>query len=141
MNKACYRELKRYKYQLMDDYVIDLELKEFVINTPFMSLTTAGRLTLRKSYAWNGPSGPTIDTLSLMRGSLVHDALYQLLRMEELPPTCKAFSDKLLKQICIEDGMHRIFARLVYQAVKIFGGASAKPGTQKSDRIICVPET
>jgi len=141
MRKACYRKLTSYKYQLIDDYVIELELKELAINTPFITLTPAGRLTLRKNYAWNGPSGPTIDTLSLMRGSLVHDAFYQLMRMEELPYSCKEFADRLLQQICIEDGMNRIFARLVYQAVKIFGGSSAEPGTEKPDRIICVPET
>jgi hypothetical protein len=33
-----------------------------------------------KGYAWNGPSGPTLDTRNFMRGSLVHDALYQLMR-------------------------------------------------------------
>ena len=47
-------------------------------------LNTKGHLIIKRSYAWDGPSGPTIDTKNFMRGSLVHDALYQLMRHEHL---------------------------------------------------------
>ena len=42
----------------------------------FCSLTTEGLLIIRPGYAWDGPSGPTFDTPSFMRGSLIHDVLY-----------------------------------------------------------------
>ena len=139
MDKACYRKLHRYKYQLVQDYEIDLGLTGFSVETPYLRLNQDGKMTVRATYAWDGPSGPTFDTPSLMRGSLVHDALYQLLRMEQLPTEQKEFADKLLREICIEDGMNRLIAWIVYQGVKWFGGASAQAGTERPDRIICVP--
>lgn len=74
-----------YEYQLKQDYVIDIEIcPDHLIDLPYLSLTPAGRLTVKSGYAWDGPSGPTIDTLNFMRGSLVHDALYQLMRERHL---------------------------------------------------------
>ncbi|PLX98195.1 MAG: hypothetical protein C0623_12785 [Desulfuromonas sp.] len=139
MNRACYRKLHRYKYQLMQDYEIETGLGGYSIETDYIALPPSGRMTIRQAYAWDGPSGPTIDTLTLMRGSLVHDALYQLLRLEALPSKEKAFADKLLRTICLEDGMNHLFARIVYLGVKWFGGSSSRPGTERPDMIICVP--
>ena len=79
--KACYRKLHKYKYQLTDDYYIRIDIRPGQdLEFRFLSLSSDGILTIRKSYAWDGPSGPTIDTMDFMRGSLVHDALYQLMR-------------------------------------------------------------
>ena len=39
---------------------------------------------LQTGYAWDGASGPVIDTDGNLRGSLEHDATYQLLRLGEL---------------------------------------------------------
>ena len=139
MDKACYRELKRYKYQLRQPYKLSIGIHGYAIDTPYLKLSNSGLLVIAEGYAWDGPSGPTIDTLNFMRGSLVHDALYQLIRREVLPPRYKAYADLLLKRICLEDGMSNFRAAYVYQAVKLFGGASAKPGSEKPERIICVP--
>lgn len=62
MNKACYRELHGYKYQLMEQYSFDVAIKEYEIDTPYLSLGNDGILIIKKGYAWDGPSGPTIDT-------------------------------------------------------------------------------
>jgi len=75
-SRACYRKLRHYKYQLMQDFTINIEIEtEEDIETSFIGLTTDGELTIKNRYAWDGPSGPTIDTKSFIRGSLVHDAL------------------------------------------------------------------
>lgn len=139
MNKACYRKLKRYKYQLTDDYKIEIGIKGYSVETTYLILNTTGELGITAGYAWDGPSGPTIDTLNFMRGSLVHDAMYQLIRIKEIPPHYKAYADLILKKICLEDGMSNFRANYVYQAVKLFGGASAKPDSEKPDQKICVP--
>lgn len=85
MAKVCYRKLTKYKYQLMDDYTIQTDIKPVKDIEPklakFLSLSPDGVLTIRKFYAWDGPSGPTIDTRDFMRGSLVHDAFYQLMQL------------------------------------------------------------
>jgi len=139
MDRACYRKLHRYKYQLMQPYTIDVGIKGYSTDTPYLRLEEDGMLEIKKGYAWDGPSGPTIDTLNFMRGSLVHDALYQLIRMEVLPFSLREHADMLLRRICREDGMSWFRAWYVYKAVQWFGGASARPGTERPDRIICVP--
>lgn len=143
--QACYRELHKYKYQLVQDYNFDIaqgyNLKQkHNVDTDFIALTTAGQLTIKNCYAWDGPSGPTIDTKSFMRGSLVHDALYQLMRSKDLDyVTQREAADDLLRDICKDDGMWRFRAWYVHQAVRKFGEGAARPSPAPRDVIICVP--
>jgi hypothetical protein len=122
-----------YKYQLVEDYIhpdCGLKPPTSVMDHPFIQLTEAGQLTIKAGYAWDGPSGPTVDTKNFMRGSLVHDALYQLMREREnqLPlATYRNQADLLLRDLCIEDGMSTLRAGWVYQAVRLCGEPSAKP--------------
>jgi len=141
VSQACYRKLRHYKYQLMDDYISMIKLKpENDIKTPFIELTTGGQLTLKKRYAWDGPSGPTIDTRSFMRGSLVHDALYQLMREKYLDyQEHRKYADELLRELCLEDGMFKVRAWWVYQAVRLFAEIAARPREESAVEIICVP--
>ena len=71
-----------YKYQLKEEYTFADTgiIPPATITTDFIGLDLAGNLTTAKGYAWDGPSGPTIYTRNFMRGSLAHDALYQLMR-------------------------------------------------------------
>jgi len=140
--QACYRKLHRYKYQLMDDYTIQIDIKPSQnIEFQFLSLSSEGLLTMKKHYAWDGPSGPTIDTRNFMRGSLVHDALYQLMRLSALDyKVYRKRADEIMKEICLEDGMWSFRAWYVYQAVHIFAGAAARPREEAEVEIICVPE-
>ena len=141
-SKACYRKLRKYKYQLMHNYTIDIAIDDLEedVNTNFITLTTDGVLTVMNRYAWDGPSGPTIDTRSFMRGSLVHDALYQLMRGKYLDYTKhRKYADELLKKICLADGMFKFRAWYVYKAVQMFGEKNATPSTGPEDEIICVP--
>ena len=139
--KACYRKLHRYKYQLMDDYTIQIDIKPVQdIEFEYMSLSSEGLLNIRKHYAWDGPSGLTIDTRSFMRGSLVHDALYQLMRLGALDHKVhRKRADEILREICLEDGMCSFRAWYVYQAVHIFAGKAAQPKDESEVEIIRVP--
>ena len=59
----CYRELRSYKYQLTEDYALAIGVAaEQDFDGSFLSLTSTGKLTVKNRYAWDGPSGPTIDT-------------------------------------------------------------------------------
>lgn len=137
--KACYRKLLKYKYQLVKDYKVVIPIKGKTILEDYIELYPNGILLIKKGYAWDGPSGPTIDTLSFMRGSLVHDVLYQLIRMRLLDLSYRKRADQIIRQICLEDGMSRIRAGYVYRSLRWFGGKAATPGTQKPDVITCVP--
>jgi len=139
--QACYRELRHYKYQLMEDYLIPTPIRPPQdISLKFLSLSAAGDLTIRKSYAWDGASGPAIDTRNIMRGSLVHDALYQLMRLSKLDYQAhREAADDFFRQICLQDGMSSVRAWYVHQAVRLFGESRARPTSEPEVVVICVP--
>lgn len=117
-----------YKYQLYDDFSIKINGIGGSVNnkldcfySDYISIND-DVLYISAGYAWDGPSGPTIDTKSFMRGSLVHDALYQLIRGGIIRNDFRINADGFLKEICIEDGMNRIVAEIVYRSVRMFGG-------------------
>lgn len=134
-SRACYRKLHRWKYQLMDECVCETGIAECSKTTQFLELSDDGRLEIKNGYAWDGPSGPTIGTSNFMRSSLIHDALYQLIRLGAVPYDHRRHADSLLRKLCREDGMSRFRAWYVYVAVRLFGGSSATPGTEKPVRI------
>ena len=122
-----------YKYQLKQTYTIKIPvIPPAAIHTEYISLEVNGELTLKEGYAWDGPSGPTIDTRSFMRGSLVHDALYQLMRESRLPnEEYREAADKALRAICREDGMWSVRAWWVYHGVRLFGDPAADPADRR----------
>lgn len=123
-----------YKYQLNDNYVscIGITPDNPVSIKGYIELSKKGKITICKSYAWDGPSGPTIDTPNFMRGSLVHDALYQLMRQGKLcPDKYRDKADRLLQKMCKEDGMSKIRAWWVYQGVRFGGGPGADPANKR----------
>lgn len=125
-----------YKYQLARNYRILVPISGPISQGP-IKLSKAGWLTIKKGYAWDGPSGPAIDTKNFMRGSLVHDALYQLMREGRLGwrtgpketdidhEAYRKVADQLLRDICREDGMSWIRAWWVYRAVRTFAARAA----------------
>jgi hypothetical protein len=116
-----------YKYQLVESYSVMTPLRPVMdIAVPFIRLLKTGLLEIDAGYAWDGPSGPTIDTGTFMRGSLVHDALYQLIRMELLSMSKRAVADQMLHDICVEDGMCKVRAWYVLKAMA-FTKSAASP--------------
>lgn len=123
-----FRPLRLYKYQLTEPFVCDTDFKllnDVVSSGSFISLTAAGLLTIKAGYACDGPSGPTIDTSNFMRAAFVHDALYQLIREGLLASQFRRPADKLLRAMCLEDGMSRVRAWWVYWGVRLGGASSA----------------
>ena len=57
-----------------------------------------------KGYAWDG-ADLCPEVKAVMRASLEHDAVYQLIRKRELPRSWRAEADRLFRRLCIEDGM------------------------------------
>jgi hypothetical protein len=120
----------RYKYKLVEPHTARIELHVDAQNEYFR-LEATGKLFIQAEYAWDGPSGPTFDTPDFMRGSLVHDVIYQMLREKMLDPKKHShhrnYADRLLRRMCLEDGMPRWRALYVYAAVRAFGGKAAAP--------------
>jgi hypothetical protein len=121
-----------YKYQLAQSYTVTISIRpDYDIGSTFVELTREGGLTVFQHYAWDGPSGPTIDTRNFMRGSLVHDALYQLIREGWLGAQCRDQVDRELRRLCREDGMSAIRAWWVYMGVRFGGGPAADPANRE----------
>ena len=138
--KACHRKLTSYKYQLVEEFKYNTDVTDNNINLPYIKLNKEGGLTVAQNYAWDGASGPTIDSPSSIRASLVHDALYQLLRMELLTQDHVIIADKLFRKMLKEDGMSSFRAWYWYRGLRLANGKAAKPGTQKPPVIICAPK-
>lgn len=126
-----YRE--GYKYVLAEPYSItfDYDFSDVPdISTDYiMFIAKEGTLLIRKGFAWDGCSGPTIDDKTNMRGGLVHDALYQLLRLGLLPAEYRHFADKVLKEICKKDGMNWFRCWYYFEGVDHFAKYAAAYGS------------
>ena len=121
-----------YKYQLHSYVHYQTAIKPHKdIVCGFIHLSISGMLSIAPGYAWDGPSGLTWDTKSAMRGSLVHDALYELLRNCLIIDTYREYADTLLRDICIEDGMWVWRANMWYEAVSGFAEFAADPENKK----------
>lgn len=118
-----FESLCRYKYRLLADLVLKCSIRGIYARTEYIEIQDDGTLILRKGYAWDGPSGPTVDTEDAMRGSAGHDALYQLISLGVLPVTARRQADIDLRGWCIEDGMSRFRADYWYDAVRAFGAS------------------
>ncbi len=129
----CISYKNGYKYQLSDAYKVTTPIiPSSNIETEYINLSPNGELMIKKGYAWDGPSGPTVDTTNFMRSSLVHDAFYQLMRHELLNvKSYRGLADKLLYTMSIEDGMSRLRATWVYLGVKLFANYAADPSNKK----------
>ena len=120
-----------YKYQLCEPYSVSVSIKPSKdIVTDYVQLTKEGVLTTVKGYAWDGPSGPAADTNEFMRASLVHDALYQLVRLGFLSIDCRELADLELLRICREDGMSKWYSYLAYSVIRACGGAYCNPSAE-----------
>ena len=134
------RYKKGYKYQLAEQYQDTISIiPDHDIVSDYIDLDTQGSIVIKKGYAWDGPSGPTVDTRNFMRGSLVHDALYQLMRANQLDrQRWRNPADRLLQQMCREDGMNRLRAWWVYKGVDWFAEKATRESQRK--RIITAPK-
>ena len=91
-------------------------------------------LWVYEGYRWDGPSGPTIPTEDAMQGSLLHDAIYQMMREEVLPADrirprylIRAWADWQFRRILKEDGMIKPRRVIWFHAVRKFAAYAAEP--------------
>ncbi len=120
-----YESLAKWKYRLTADLDMQTRVKGIECKTEYIRLREDGTLTLLKGYAWNGASGPTLDTAGTMAPSAGHDALYQLIEMGVLPASERINADRDLRDWLIGEGVPEVRALLWYRAVRVAGGVYA----------------
>ena len=117
-----------YKYLLEETEWTQLDIKpDALIVADYATLGGDGVLIISEGYAWDGPSGPTMDTDDVMTPSLVHDCLYQLIADGYLPSTYRKAADKELLHLMKERGVNWLRRKIWWRAVRIAGGGHLKP--------------
>jgi hypothetical protein len=95
-----------FKYQLAESFWEEYTIyPDDSISTTFITLSGTGLLVLKKGFAWDGPSGPTIDTPDSLKGSAVHDAYCRLMSWGLLSRSWKDKADAIARDVWIESGM------------------------------------
>jgi len=122
-----------YKYQIHEDFYYKLTFRPVSekVETRFITLYPDGWLVIKNGYSYDGASGITYDSKNTMRASLVHDALYQLMRMELIEQMYRDESDEELYILIREDGMWYIRAKSWHLAVTYFADSAADPKNRK----------
>ena len=99
--------------------------------TEFIALNAEGVLVISSGYAWDGPSGPTLNTDNAMVPSLVHDAIYQLIRERLISVHWRKEADAMLYRMLRERGMSWPRAQYWLAGVRWFAAGAANPGDTK----------
>lgn len=121
-----------YKYVTAADTVYDTTCRPGnTIITPVIVLRDDGWMLVRKGYPTDGPSGPTVDRKTNMRGAVGHDALYELMRNEHLPQSWRERADDDLERWWKEDGMWGWLAESEIMFLRQFGAKNASPARRK----------
>ena len=131
-----YQELKGYKYLNKKAEVFETDIKGLVFGHEYFELRPDGLLLVRKQYAWDGPSGPAIDTKTFMLGSLVHDVLYQAMREGLLSRDFRKQADQEMRKVCLEQGMWKFRAWYAYRFVRLFAKKSSMPRKNPRGKIV-----
>ena len=86
-------------------------------------------IVIQEGYAWDGASGPTVDTRASFKASLVHDALYQCMRLGYVTQDSRREVDRLFRHML--GGMGPLRRGLWYWMVRWFGKKAATPKPNK----------
>ena len=115
---------RNWKYDLPERVTFQTRIKpDRILRTDWITLHPDGTLILEAGYAWDGPSGPTFDTPDSLRGSAIHDALYQLMKLGLLDRKWFDASNRELLRWLKRDGMWWFRRRAWYRAVQRYGEA------------------
>ena len=131
-----YRRLRKYKYQLTEDLLVNIGQPADGQRWPDAShagmvhLSDWGYILLSAGYAWNGMT-MWFDSRKSKRASAVHDGLCQLIAEGKLPRSYRKAADMVLYRLCREDGMSQAWATLVYWGAR--AGAALGVGMRRAE--------
>lgn len=123
MNTLFYE--KGYKYQVRYDFELDTNIIGYSAAMPFHSLQPDGKMFFKMGYAWDGASGPTIDTANSIVPALFHDGCYQFMRAGLLPDTLFHKVNDEFHRLLLERKMWKLRADAWWRGVESFGSAHA----------------
>ena len=107
-------------------YLADCGIHNFMFSNEVIDLTMDGELTLSAGFRWNGRSGGAIDTISAIRSSAFHDALYELIYLKVLPRQTRVLADRMMRKLDDDDGVNVVRQWYSYALLRAFGDLRAK---------------
>ena len=115
----------KYKFKVEENFSIELPFKIPDFEHEYAS-SKDGILSVKRGYAWDGASGPIINTQDTLVASLVHDVLYQAMRLNLIKSSKenRQFADKNFFEILKMNGVNSIRRKVWYFAVRLFGKKS-----------------
>lgn len=120
-NPCFYVKLKRRFFELTQDYFFQTDVKGLPCEYKQIVLNEDGMLHIKAGYRWNGPTGSPAYK-EMIRGSLVHDALYALFSskgpLHKNRPQVKRYADKMLFDVFIIDGVSRWLANMTFYGAR-----------------------
>jgi len=126
------RYYEGFKYQLAEDYQCATPIFGVDIKDREFHLDVNGTLKINAGFAWDGASGPTFDSRSSMRASLVHDVFCVCMRDGRLDYSkYQDTVNQFFKQQCIEDGMWEWRASLWHTAVEFADAGNPNQGPDR----------
>jgi len=131
-----YINLKGKKYQLADSMMVfipELVGLPNITHVPFV-WAYGGWLVILVGYMWDGATGVP-NNPDNMRASLFHDALYELMQLGLLDRKYRDVADKLLRELCLEDGMDKFWADQFYNFVHALGESHTLPPKHSNEII------
>ena len=125
----------KYKFKVEENFSIELPFKIPDFVHPYASLKD-GILSVKRGYAWDGASGPIINTRDTLVASLVHDVLYQAMRLNLIKSSKenRTIADKNFFEILKMNGVNSIRRKVWYFAVRLFGKKSTIK-IQENDKV------
>lgn len=137
--ELCYKT--GYKYQVTSSSCwVDSGIKGISFDSPFFQLCSDGMLGVFRGYAWDGTTGPSIDTQTNIFQSLWHDILCQI-ASELDDPELRAEADLLFKEmltwrVCIDGKCKKMNPfRRAYHYLGVRLGARFHIGTKKEIKV------
>lgn len=117
-------------YQLAAPYHFETRCRPVqMVSMPFISLEPTGQCRLDVGFAFDGASGPVIQTKSILRRAAEHDAKYRLMREGLLDAEAnQPIADEEFREGLVLDGTMSTRAEVFYIAVHELGKKSTEGG-------------
>jgi hypothetical protein len=122
-----------YKYVVAEDFTILTDIKNYTVADTLSALQPDGSLTIKRGYAWDGNSGPCLDSRSSLMASCVHDVLCDYINLGWLPDYLQPVVDQEYYNLCVANKMWWRLARLRLLAIRWYmTGKGAKRYSRKT---------
>lgn len=85
-------------FQCAEDFSIQTPIMGFIVDCDLYTLSIDGILTMKKYYAWDGPTGG-FNTKNFIISSGFHDILCEMINSKLLPPSIQSLADELMSDL------------------------------------------